>query len=155
MEAFRRAYERATGRPLPGESFAFGLDGQTADELAALVMAGPKRATTSLVVEYEAEGEPLPAAGDRSVVLDGSGDPVCVIETTRVDVRRFDDVDAEFAWVEGEGDRSLERWREVHRHALGATCDALGIAFTPDLAVVCERFEVVWAPGEDDDEVGR
>ena len=146
MEAFLRAYAHATGVPPPRESFAFGLDAETADELAALVLAGRKRATTSLLAEYEAEGEPQPSAGDRSVILDGAGDPVCVIETTRVDVRRFDDVDAEFAWVEGEGDRSLGHWREVHRDALGATCDALGMAFTPDLAVVCERFEVVWAP---------
>ncbi|QBI19674.1 ASCH domain-containing protein [Egibacter rhizosphaerae] len=138
--------------PLPRESFAFGLDAQTADELAALVLAGRKRATTSLLAEYEAEGQPRPAAGDRSVILDGGGDPVCVIETARVDVRRFDDVDTEFARVEGEGegegegDGSLGHWREVHRDALGATCDALGMAFTLDLAVVCERFEVVWAP---------
>ena len=146
MEAFLRAYAHATGVPPPRESFAFGLDAETADELAALVLAGRKRATTSLLAEYEAEGQPPPSAGDRSVILDGAGDPVCVIETTRVDVRRFDDVDAEFAWVEGEGDRSLGHWREVHREALGATCDALGVAFTPELAVVCERFEVVWAP---------
>ena len=58
MEAFLRAYAHATGMPPPRESFAFGLDAETADELAALVLAGRKRATTSLLAEYEAEGEP-------------------------------------------------------------------------------------------------
>ena len=63
-----------------------------------------------------------------------------------MDVCRFDEVEEEFAWVEGEGDRSLGLWREVHHRALGATGDALGIALTPDVEVVCERFALVWAP---------
>ena len=35
----------------------------------------------------------------------------CVIETTEVTYRRFGDVDATFAYEEGEGDRSLDYWR--------------------------------------------
>ena len=31
-----------------------------------------------------------------------------------MEVRRFGDVDAQFAWTEGEGDRTLEYWREAH-----------------------------------------
>ena len=33
--------------------------------------------------------------------------PRCVIETTEVSYRRYDEVDAAFAYEEGEGDRSL------------------------------------------------
>ena len=63
--------------------------------------------------EY-AEGEPMPAAGDYSVILDGDGAPLCVIQTTEVEIRRFGEVDEEFAWTEGEGDRRLAYWRDGH-----------------------------------------
>ena len=60
----------------------------------------------------------------------------------------FDEVSAEHAAAEGEGDRSLAYWRRAHqrfweRHST----DPRG--FAPDMPVVCERFEVVWIPSED------
>ena len=98
------------------EAWAFGGDDtrELATELALLVRDGPKRATTGLLSEYEAQGEPLPRVGAYSVVLDGAGEPVCIIRTTRVDTTPFGEVDEEFTWVEGEGDRSLAYWREAH-----------------------------------------
>ena len=48
-------------------------------------------------------------------MLDGRGQPRCVIETTEVTYRRFGEVDAAFAYEEGEGDRSLAYWRNAHR----------------------------------------
>src|SRR5206468_2949865 len=102
-----------------------------ATELGLLVRDGPKRATASLRSAYE-DGEPIPRAGELSVILDGDGDPLCVIRTTHVEIRRFADVDEEFAWAEGEGDRSLAYWRRAptgrghgvargrRRHRLGA-----------------------------------
>ena len=47
------------------------------------------------------------AVGALSVVLDGRGEPICVIRSVKVEVRPFGEVDEAFAWVEGEGDRSL------------------------------------------------
>lgn len=98
-------------------AFGFGSDAEMATELGLLVRDGPKRATASLRSWYEQDGEPMPQPGDLSVVLDGHGDPLCVIRTTTVEVRRFADVDEEFAWEEGEGDRSLDHWRTVHQSA--------------------------------------
>ena len=46
----------------------------------------------------------------------GAAQPRCVIETTEVTYRRFDDVDAAFAYEEGEGDRSLAYWRAGAPH---------------------------------------
>ena len=94
-------------------AWGFGDSPTMATELGLLVRDGPKRATAGLVAEY-AEGEPLPAVGDYSVILDGDGAAVCVIRTTAVEIRRFDEVDADFAWTEGEGDRTLADWREGH-----------------------------------------
>ena len=45
------------------DSFGFGSEPALAAELAALVLAGSKRATTSLPVEFTSLGELLPRAG--------------------------------------------------------------------------------------------
>jgi uncharacterized protein YhfF len=51
--------------------------------------------------------------------------------------RRFDDVDEQFAYDEGEGDRSLAYWREAHK----CYFTRLGL-FQPDMMLWCERFRV-------------
>ncbi|CAA9414477.1 MAG: hypothetical protein AVDCRST_MAG22-2125 [uncultured Rubrobacteraceae bacterium] len=71
--------------------------------------------------EFEAGGEPVARPGERSIILDGRGEPLCVVETTEVEVRRFDEVDEEFARDEGEGDLSLAYWREAHRRFFAGT----------------------------------
>lgn len=126
------------------EAFHFDDNQPSADELAALVLAGRKRATAGLVCSYEAEGKPLPKPGDLSVVTRYSGEPVCVIETRRVRIVPFRDVGAEFAATEGEGDGSLAYWQRAHTAYFGRECQRLGRAFAPDLEVVCEEFEVVF-----------
>ena len=60
-----------------------------ADELAELVLDGRKRATAGALWSYEAEQEPLPRAGDFSVVTDWAGAARCVIRTTSVRDRRL------------------------------------------------------------------
>jgi uncharacterized protein YhfF len=125
-------------------AFAFGDSEGLADRLAQLVLHGPKRATAGLLVEFERDGEPLPRVGDHQVVLDGRGLPVCIIRTTAVDVGPLDQVDAAFAWDEGEGDRTLAWWQQAHREFFGRRCQQLGIPFAEDLPVVQERFMLVW-----------
>jgi uncharacterized protein YhfF len=137
VERFWRAFVAATGVDGDYTAWAFGDD---ADALARLVKIGTKRATTSLFSEYEAEQEPLPEPGNLSVILNSSGEPTCVIRTTRVDVSRFGDVDAEFAREEGEGDGSLEYWRRTHERFFAS----LGSAADDDTMVVLERFELLW-----------
>jgi uncharacterized protein YhfF len=129
---------------------AFGSEPSTADELADLVVRGPKRATTSALRDYApdgAEGDRVPRSGDHCVVVDGRGEPVCVYRATHVDVSRFGDVDASFAWDEGEGDRTLADWREGHVAYFTGRAAAEGWVFDDDTEVVLERFTVVWPPG--------
>lgn len=125
-------------------AFAFGDSADMADELAALVRHGPKRATAGLRAAYEHEGEPLPRPGDHWVVLDGAGQPVCVIRTAEVEIKPLDQVDAAFAWDEGEGDRSLAWWLAAHHRFFGRQCEQLGVPFREDMPVVLERFDLVW-----------
>ena len=90
--------------------------------LGALIVAGTKTATCSALWEYETEREPLPESGVKIIVLDGNGDPLCIVETTEVEVRSYGEVDAQFAYEEGEGDRSLEYWRDAHWPSSRARC---------------------------------
>lgn len=115
-----------------------------ADELGALIAAGTKTATCSALWEYEAEDEPLPAVGLKTIVLDGNGDPVCIVETIEVEVRPYDEVDARFAYEEGEGDRSLEDWREAHWRFFSRTLPNIGKESAMDMPLVCQRFRVIY-----------
>jgi len=126
------------------ECWSFGHGAQMADKLGGLVVDGVKTATCSLLYEYEVEGEEIPRPGDFSIVLNGHGLPLCLIETIGVQIKHFRDVDAQFAHDEGEGDRSLEYWREEHTHYFTRTYESLGSTFQEDIQVVCERFRLLY-----------
>lgn len=126
------------------QAWGFGDTPEMADELGRLVVEGIKTGTASLAWEYAHDGEEFPRVGDCSVVLDGAGEPLCIIETTRVYVEAFKDVDAEQAHAEGEGDRSLEYWREAHWDYFSRRCEVIGRAADECMPVMCERFRVVW-----------
>jgi uncharacterized protein YhfF len=126
------------------EAFHFGDNEELANSLAKLVLAGTKRATAGSVWSFEAQGKRIPRPGDLSVVTDFSGTPLCVIETTQVDVLPFNEVGAAFAAVEGEGDGSLAYWQEAHTVYFSRECARYGRTFTPNMLVSCERFNVVF-----------
>jgi len=134
------------GSPVPDEysAWSFGDSSEMADELGGLVEQGVKTATCGLLAEYEAEGEPVPEVGDLSVITAGDGTPLCIIETTEVTVRPFNTVDEQFAYDEGEGDRSYQYWYEGHRRFFTRACERLGCTFDESMPVVCERFRVVY-----------
>ncbi len=135
------------GHPHRGGSpdrFGFGGEPGLADELAGLMLEGRKRATASLPVEFTRLGERLPGVGDLSIIVTGNGRPVAIIERTRVGVCRFDQVDAGFAAIEGEGDGSLEYWRRAHERYFGAVLAEQGEIFDSATEVLCQEFRVVW-----------
>ena len=123
------------------DAWAFGDD---ADTLARLALEGVKTATASAFPLYELEGEPLPEAGEYSVILDSRDEAVCIIRTERVTVVPFRDVGADHARREGEGDPSLAYWRRVHEAFFAEELAQAGLAFDGDLPVVCEEFRRVW-----------
>jgi len=127
------------------EAWAFGNTSDMADNLGDLVKRGVKIATASLVWAYQAEGEPYPEVGDISIILDGRGDPICIIETTDVEVIAFNAVGEKHAYEEGEGDRSLDYWREVHWAFFAEECNSIGKEPVEDMPVVCERFRLIYS----------
>ncbi|ANH39815.1 ASCH domain protein [Nocardioides dokdonensis FR1436] len=129
---------------LPPPAWSFGATPEEADALLALVLDGTKTATSSALWDYEAENEPLPEVGTMGIVVDGAGNPRALVETTDVSVVPFDEVDAEHAHLEGEGDRSLAHWRAEHERFFTAH-PAHDRGFEPTMPLVLERFRVVYA----------
>mgnify|MGYP000680128718 CR=1 FL=1 len=114
------------------------------DKLAQLTLQGTKTATASSYPVYKAENEPVPAVGDYSIILDSQNQAVCIIQTTQIDIVPFYQVDEEQAYLEGEGDRTLTYWREVHRTFFESEMQSIHQKFTEDMLVVCERFKIVY-----------
>lgn len=119
-------------------TFAFGDSPGLADELVELVVKDIKTASCSTGDEPNTS---MP--GERWVVLDGRGEPRCVIETIKVTYRRFDEVDDAFAHEEGEGYRSLAHWRRAHQSYFGR----LG-RYSDDMLLMCERFRLIEVFGD-------
>lgn len=128
-------------RALRPPAWAFGATPEQSDQLLSLVLDGTKTATASARADYEKEGEQLPAPGVLGIVLDGAGHPRALVVTIEARVVPFDQVDAEHAKDEGEGDLSLEHWRAVHERFFADYVDG---GFLPDMPVVLERFRVLY-----------
>ena len=145
--ALRRDYASARPQPAPPEEAPwvgrFGDSAALADALLDMVLAGTKRATAGLVVDFAHEGEPLPRIGGHWIACDGDGRPRAVLRSTELRVGRLDSVDDAFAWDEGEGDRTRASWLEAHLRYFTRTLAARGRAWDDDLEVVFERFRVV------------
>ena len=123
------------------DAWAFGVD---PDLLADLVFTGEKTATASAYDLYAVEDEPLPQEGTFDVILDSKDQAVCIVEITKVSVQPFHQVSADHAYKEGEGDKSLAYWRQVHEDFFRDCLGEAGLTFTPDSKVVLEEFRKVY-----------
>ncbi len=128
------------------EPFHFHDNEQGALELAQLVLAGVKRGTASLVWTYEHDQKRPPWPGCLSVMTDWHGTPLGIIETKKIEVVPFEEVTAEFAAIEGEGDKSLRYWSDGHWNYFTRECKRIGKIPDPRMPVFCEQFEVVFTP---------
>ena len=131
---------------LPVEEY--GFPGPLRDALVAAIIDGRKRSTTSLVVQYELDDEPLPAVGERGVVVDSAGQPVCITEVTEVRVVPLETVDLAHAIDEGEGYQTVSDWRAGHEnfwhsHAFRAVMSDPMFEVSDSTEAVLVRFCVV------------
>lgn len=122
----------------------FGDNPELSDELLAMVLAGDKRATATLVKEFAAEGQELPRVGDHWIACDAAGTPRAILRSIELRLGTIDTVDASFAYDEAEGDRSLDTWRRGHSAYWERVCDALGSPWSAEDEIVFERFTVAW-----------
>lgn len=96
------------------DALELGTPGPMRDALVAAVLRGAKTATTCLLLEYEQDGEALPGAGTRQVLVDSAGRGVAEVEITHVEVVRLGEVEVSLAHDEGEGFASVAQWRAAH-----------------------------------------
>ncbi|PSK72905.1 hypothetical protein C6W96_10120 [Streptomyces sp. CS149] len=116
-----------------------GTRGELRERLNTLVLAGAKTATTGLLAEYLEETEGLEFVGERLALLANDGTRLATIEITAVRLVPFADVPWEHAEAEGEGDSSLEEWKNGHSRFW----KAIGTPVTPETILVCLRFRTV------------
>ncbi|WP_300681945.1 ASCH domain-containing protein [Nocardioides sp.] len=131
---------------LPIGEYAF--PGPLRDRLVGAILAGEKTSTSSLVIGWEHDGEPLPQVGDREAVVDSDGQPVCVTENVAVTVCRLADVTLEHAIAEGEGFSTVAQWRAGHEefwHSAEVRAELDDPTFTvdDDTLVVCVAFRLL------------
>lgn len=91
-----------------------GGPGRMRAELNELVLAGRKTATAGLLARYVAEGEPPEHVGERLVLVDDHGARMGVVRIDRVEQARLADVTRDVVVAEGEGEVTVQQWREDH-----------------------------------------
>ena len=114
-----------------------------ADKLAELVNCNIKTATTSAFELYEI-GDDIPQVGEYNIILNGSKEPVCITQTKAVYMIPYNLITPEYAWYEGEGDRSYQYWREVHDSYFSEEYKSVGKNFYEQAPMICEVFEKIY-----------
>jgi uncharacterized protein YhfF len=149
VDRFRRANPlndpEITTRPIVTDYF--GDSPEMADRLLEPVFAGIKTATCSCLWEWEYEKEPLLKPGHLAVIIDGSGNARCILETIELTIMLYNKVDTQFAYDEGEGERTLESWRRAHWNYFARTLPRIAKEPTQDMPLLCERFRMIYNEG--------
>lgn len=118
------------------DKWKFGIDNE---ELIDLVLKGEKTATTSLYNSYIKDGIDLPKVGDESIIIHDDNTDACKIINTNVIITEFKNITKELAYLEGEGDKSLEYYRKVHNEFF----KKIDSSFNDNTKVVFEIFKVL------------
>jgi uncharacterized protein YhfF len=117
---------------------------EAATKVGKLVRDGIKTTSSSLLWGLEHLGLPLPKAGDISVVLDGNGDPLCIIEMVEVEIRPFNTVDEQFAFEYGEGERTRAFWLKDNWDFHSRWCREIGREPSETMPIVFQRFRLLY-----------
>lgn len=125
-------------------SFYFCDNEKDANECAELVVKGIKRATATSLWWYEKNNEILPNVGDLHIVTDWNGNARAVIEIIKISQIPYNEITAEFAEIEGEGDKSLEYWKRVHKSYYTREMEPYGEKFNENMTIIFEQFKVIY-----------
>lgn len=125
-------------------SFYFCDNEVDANECTELVIKGVKQATATSLWWYEKNAEDLPEIGTQYIVTDWDGNAKSIIETIKVAPTPYNEITPEFARIEGEGDKSLEYWKKVHKTYYTREMEPYGEPFTEDMIIICEYFKTIY-----------
>lgn len=115
-----------------------------ANTCAKLVISDKKKATSHSLLGLQYRNEKLPKIGDFTIVTDWAGKAQCIIKTTEVKLKPFFSIDAKYAKIEGEGDKSLDSWKKTHWEYYLRELEPFGRLPRESMIVVCEKFEKVF-----------
>ena len=104
------------------------------DKLIKLVLAGQKKATTSIYDEND-----LPIIDEETIICFNDGKPACIVKTIDYKIMKFKEMTEKFARLEGEGDLSLDYWRKSHESCF----KSYNFNFNDETLIVFEMFEVI------------
>lgn len=122
----------------------FGDNEKDANELAALVMKGTKKATSHSLLGLQYRNEVLPKIGDFSVVTNWAEEAQCIIRTTGVELIPYFNIKETHAALEGEGDKSLAYWKKVHWDYYTRELAAFERVPRDSMIIVFQEFERVF-----------
>ena len=78
---------------------------------------------------------------DYFIILNHKEQPVAIIKTVEVMIIPMNEVSEEFAIAEGDG--SYENWKSIHKRYFTSELQKVGLEFSEDMLLVCERFTVI------------
>lgn len=125
----------------PYDIFKIGNSVESANNGLRLILENKKIATSSLPEDF-GDKRP-PRSGDLSIVLDGSDEPGCVVETTDVNLVAFNEVGETFAKDYGEWDGTLATWRQFNGEYYKNHARQFGIDWNENCKLICEYFRVL------------
>ena len=82
--------------------------------------------------------EPLPKIGDKSIIVYDDKTNACMVEIKEVIITEFKNITEQLAQIEGEGDKSLEYYRNEHKRIFSSFYPS----FNDETKVVFEIFDV-------------
>ena len=149
IEMFWQSYlstlpEEEQKNPPPYVVDQFADTPEAATSVGKLVRDGVKTTTSSLVWGLEQIGQPLPNVGHIELIVDGNGEPLCIIQLMEVEIKSFNAVDEQFAFEYGEGDRTLAFWLRDNWDFLARECMAIGREPSETMPLVFQRFRVLY-----------
>ena len=118
---------------------------QDANTCAKLVRKGVKRATSHSLLGLQYREESLPKIGDFFIVTDWDGNASSIIKTVSVQLIPYFNINASFAQLEGEGDKSLTHWKQVHWDYYTRELEPYGRVPRESMIIVCEVFEKLYS----------
>lgn len=115
----------------------FGGTVEEQDYLAQLVLQGEKIATSSL---YEITLKHT-NVGEVWEIIDSKNRKIAMVEVTKVQQRKFKEIDEAFA--QEEGDQTYRNWYEIHWNYYGEILKNRGAQITEETVLECVWFQKI------------
>lgn len=119
------------------EDWHFGNDKETADKLFDLVIKGEKTATSSLFLNDTKIYEGF------SILTNWDKTERIIIYTSKTYITTFNKITKEHAKREGEGDKSLETWKKIHKRFFSEELEKQNLKFEENCKILCEEFDIL------------